>query len=544
MQSRGFAGFLLALWAASIWSQSARAEDEWRVVLLKPHDCNGCVYVEEALKRSSQLRTVTLTDVDGSSIQASIERRIETPLSASEQQQLAALPYFDAALWDSQTQHKQLQVLLLRSGRVVAAGAIDESADLRSSEYPADLTQPAAGASVESTRERYGLWFRDYFLRAWNLDYFLQLARNPKLAERRSLSQWLAAQATGPQAQSLQPSNVLLIATASGASDNEVFNALRMEEIRQRLLGDLKLDAAQLRLFYGSGQQPGFNAVEIRNGQRRFTRRDLPGAQPARLQSLAGLLDTLGKQQPGSHNLLVLVGHGGPDGTYLWGQPQGLKADDLAEMQRLSRGQNVLVSGNCFGGIMAQATSCGFFGARPDIVATGCQADAAEVAQSQDYLHVFFGALDPKQRSAVDINGDGEISFEEAHWEATLHGDPRNMTYSSVDALAEAYFNAHPADLPDSISVGELLRLAEQASASERSAARELTREVAGDQHISLRDLAALGTRWTVRPVGPRPMLNQLAKRLLYTVRFGPGDNLLAQARACSNQAVSSFLGK
>jgi hypothetical protein len=381
-------------------------------------------------------------------------------------------------------------------------------------------------------------------LRDWNLDYFLQLARNPALAQNNSFDNWMARQPVAALSTPVQQANVVMVATASGAADNELFNALRIDEIRGRLLDDGGVDVTQLHIFYGAGNQPGFNAVEMRNGQRRFTRREVAGAQPARLQSLGALFDTLHQQHPANRNLIVLVGHGGPDGTYLWGQPNGLKADDLAALHRRGGGDDVLVSGNCYGGIMARTTSCGFFGARPDIVATGCQADAAEVAQSKDYLHVFFGALDPAQRSTADSDGDGRVSFEEAHWEATLHGDARNITYSTVDALAEAYFKAHPEHLPADISVGELLRLAEQAEPAERRAARELTRDVAGDQRISLGGLAAQGTRWSIRPEGPRPMIGQLSRRLLYTTRFGSTDSELARVRSCGARPVAGFLAK
>ena len=541
---RWWTAILFALLAAPAWSQLPDATAEWQVVLLKPRDCNGCVYVEEALKRSSQLRSVTLSDGQGGSAQAAIERRTEGVLTESEREQLAALPYFDAAQWAAQAQSGQLQVLLKEAGRIVAAGAIDDSADLRSRDFPLELTIPVPGTAIDAVRERYGLWFRDYFLREWNLDYFLQLARNPSLAQNHSFDNWVARQPVEALSTPLQKANVLVVATASGAADNEIFNALRIDEIRSYLLTHAGVDATQLRVFYGAGNQPGFNAVEVRNGQRRFTRREVADAQPARLQSLAALFDVLHQQQPGSRNLIVLVGHGGPDGTYLWGQPNGLKADDLAALHRRGGGDDVLVSGNCFGGIMAQTTSCGFFGARPDIVATGCQADAAEVAQSKDYLHTFFGALAPAQRSTVDSDGDGNVSFEEAHWEATLHGDARNITYSTVDALAEAYFKAHPEQLPADISVGELLRLAEQAEPAERRAARELTRDVAGDQRISLRGLAAQGTRWSIRPEGPRPRIGQLALRLLYTKRFGSTDSELARARSCGARSIAGFLSK
>jgi hypothetical protein len=544
MLLRWWTALSLALLTVRAVAQVPDTAGEWQVVLLKPRDCNGCVYVEEALKRSNQLRSVTLSDGSTNSVQATIERRTEAVLSASEYEQLSALPYYKSAQWSAQSQAGQLQVLLKQDGRIVSAGAIDDSADLRSREFPPELTIPEPGTSVETVRERYGQWFQNYFLREWNLDYFLRLARNPALAQSQSFDQWLMQQPAMAVASPVQQANAVLVATATGAADNELFNALRIEEIRSQLLTNVGLNASQLQVFYGAGNQPGVNAVEMRNGQRRFTRREVTGAQPARLQSLGALFDTLHQQQPGNRNLLVLVGHGGPDGTYLWGQPQGLKPDDLSALHRRGGGDNVLVSGNCYGGIMAQTTSCGFFGARPDIVATGCQADAAEVAQSKDYLHVFFGALDPAQRSTADSDGDGRVSFEEAHWEASLQGDARNITYTTVDALAEAYFKAHPEHLPTDISVGELLRLAEQAEPTERRAARELTRGVAGDHRISLRGLAAQGARWSVRPEGPRPMIGQLAQRLLYTVRFGSADSELVRARSCGARSVASFLSK
>ena len=114
---RWWTAIAFALLAAPAWSQLPDATAEWQVVLLKPRDCNGCVYVEEALKRSSQLRNVTLSDGHGGSVQAAIERRTEGVLTDSEREQLAALPYFDAAQWAAQSQSGQLQVLLKQAGR-------------------------------------------------------------------------------------------------------------------------------------------------------------------------------------------------------------------------------------------------------------------------------------------------------------------------------------------------------------------------------------------------------------------------------------------
>jgi hypothetical protein len=237
----------------------------------------------------------------------------------------------------------------------------------------------------------------------------------------------------------------------------------------------------------------------------------------------------------------VLVGHGSPDGAGMWGSPAPLSPGTLRTLHEHGGGDDVLVSGNCFGGVMARATSCGFFAARPDIVATGCQADAAQVAQSQDYLHMFFSSLTPAGRKAADTDGNGVISFAEAHWYASTAGDQRNVTYTSIDALADGWFDAHPEALPHSLTVREIKALGTGAPPAEAQALGGLLAGFAAEQAVPLDDLAGLAASW--RPgTMPRALASQLARRLLFLRIADHQGPELARLQSCENRSVAEFL--
>jgi hypothetical protein len=338
----------------------------------------------------------------------------------------------------------------------------------------------------------------------------------------------------------LGAANVLLVSTASGAADNEIFNALRIEEIRDVLTKSLALNPAQLRIFYGGNASVAANALEVRGGGLVLMRRDVAGSTPFAPDTAMRIFQSL-HAQPGSHNLLVLVGHGNPDGAGMWGSPTPLAPATLRTLHEHGGGDDVLVSGNCFGGVMARATSCGFFGARPDIVATGCQADSAQVAQSQDYLHMFFSSLAPATRKAADANGDGMISFAEAHWYASTIGDARNVTYTSIDALADSWFDTHPETLPRSLTVREIKALATGAPPAEMQALGALLAGFDADLPVPLDDLAGQAARW--KPgITPRALAGQLTRRLLFLKNPAEQRTELARLQSCENRAVATFL--
>jgi hypothetical protein len=541
IRMRGGAG--LALAAALFLARAVPAAEgagDWRVTLLKPKGCQACVYLEESLKRRGTLQQVPLADGAANEVTASIERRPGGEVSAEEWQELLKLPYFDQGVWKQQASQHSAQVLLKRDGRIVAAGNIADSWDLRDAKFPDDLTLPLGTAEVPKVRSGYMSFYQELFIKGWNLDWFYRLARDPSLATMRRFADWFERQPK-PTTPALGAANVLLASTGNGASDNPIFNAIRSEEIERALTQDLGVDAGLIQVRYGAGPERGFNAVEATPRGLRFVRREVPRAEPFTIQSLAAFFDAA-RARPAAHRLLVLIGHGGPDGAPLWGQVTPLGPDEMKTLHARSHGTDVIVSGNCYGGVLAQAVDCGFFGARPDTVATGCQADAAEVAQSLDYLHVYFEAFAPGRRALADADGNGEVSFEEAHWYATRFGDPRNLTYSTGDALAEAWYTDRPGELPAEISVAQLLALAAGAGRAEHEAAKDLAKGLPDSFRIPLKDLAAQAIRYAESPSGPRPMLGQMARRLLYTQKAGRTDPALAAARSCGAQSPAAFL--
>src|SRR6185369_3337806 len=121
---------------------------DWQIVLLKPHDCTTCGYVEELLKRSSQLQHATLEDGPGGQVSATILRRNSAELSAQEWQELHAQPWFDETLWRQRTAARSAQILLKHDGVVVSAGDITDSADLHGERFPERITTPDLGGDL------------------------------------------------------------------------------------------------------------------------------------------------------------------------------------------------------------------------------------------------------------------------------------------------------------------------------------------------------------------------------------------------------------
>ena len=520
----------------SAWIGAANAAD-WQVVLLKPTGCTVCVYVEETLKRSAQLQQAILEDGVGGQVTASILRRASSELSVQEWKELRALPWFDEPRWRQQTAARSALVLLKRDGMIVSAGDITDSADLRDARYPESITMPDMGGDFLKVINTRSMYAADLFRRSWNLSWFYRLALDPALLRSLNGADWIA-RSPATLVPPLDSSNVLLMSTASGAADNEIFNALRIEEIRDVLARAIALNPAQLRIFYGGDNARAANALEVRGGRPGLVRRNVTDSQPFVPEAASRIFQSI-HARPGSRNLLVLIGHGNPDGAGMWGSPTPLSPATLRSLHEYGGGDDVLVSGNCFGGVMARATSCGFFGARPDVIASGCQADAAVVAQSHDYLHSFFSSLTPAARKEADADGNGIISFAEAHWYASTESDARNITYTSIDALADTWFDAHPESLPHSITVREIQALG--APPPEARALRGLLAGFDGDLAVPLDDLSGQTVRW--KPgIMPRALVGQLARRLLFLKNTGDQRTELARLLSCENRSVADFL--
>ncbi len=529
----------LFLIAISILDVPRALAAEWQLVLLKPPECNSCLYVEQILKRNLQIRSVELDDGAGQKVTASINRRASYELSLEERGQLQKLPYFDAAAWNQRVAAGGALLLLKRDGVIASAADISDSANLRDVQVPLDLTSPSVGRSFDSVREARSKFVFDLYMRSWNLNWLYQLALKPELALRPEPLDSVPGQSASAIA--LSSANIMLLSTASGAADNEIFNALRIEEISQIAKESVGVTASQLQIFYGGGNVQGASALEWRDGQIRLTHRTVAEARPFTSNAATNIFRSI-RAQPGSRNLLVLIGHGNPEGAGLWGSPVPLSPKALRSLSEQSGGDNVMVSGNCFGGVMARATSCGFFGARPDVVATGCQADAAEVAQSRDYLHMYFSGLKPVLQSGVDLNGDKKVSFAEAHWHASLKGDPRNVPYTSIDAMADAFFDDNSSALPNGFTAKAARALANETNRMESGVLLSLLEGFADDTPISLQDFAQWAERWSPTSAAPRTLTGQLVRRLLFLKRSNTLSGELAQLHACENRAIADFL--
>ncbi len=219
----------------------------------------------------------------------------------------------------------------------------------------------------------------------------------------------------------------------------------------------------------------------------------------------------------------------------------------------------MLVSGACFGGIFAESPSCGFFAARPDVVAAGCQRNPEAVARSEDYLRWYFRSLAPELEGRADANGDGEISFREAHWFAATRLEHDQLPYSTFDALAERHFLESDNGLPDTITVEALKQMGSGATAAERAALARLANNLAPGSEIRLQDPAAqkreagerlkgLGgadsaSRNEAMNLPYRLALVQLARRLIYRERSGDAEHAAnARVDACESQTFTHFL--
>ncbi len=144
-------------------------------------------------------------------------------------------------------------------------------------------------------------------------------------------------------------------------------------------------------------------------------------------------------------------------------------------------------------------------------------------------------------RRLVDADGDGAISFAEAHWYASIEGDVRNVTYTSVDALADAWFEGHADALPHKLTVREILALAATAPPAEARTLRSLLAGYDAELAVSLDDLAGQATRWTPQG-GPRPLVGQLARRLLFLKNAEDQRSEVARLQSCENRPVATFL--
>jgi hypothetical protein len=258
--------------------------------------------------------------------------------------------------------------------------------------------------------------------------------------------------------------------------------------------------------------------------------------------------------------LLVQVGHSGPVGSPLWGSGLTLMPADLAPLGQDSRADLVMVSGACNGGLFATAVQCGFFAARPEVIASGCQLSPEALATSDDYLRFFFRAASDRAHSSPSRKTDPRgPTLAAAHWFATARLEDHQISYSTTDALIDAYFDAHPDRLPASMTVGAMRDAAGSLDPDERGALAELTAGLAPALDVPLTGFVDLNHAAQAKLENARELssaernhltnlpykltLPQLARRLAYK-RLGVGDEAFEAASACEQRSIPALLGR
>jgi hypothetical protein len=131
------------------------------------------------------------------------------------------------------------------------------------------------------------------------------------------------------------------------------------------------------------------------------------------------------------------------------------------------------------------------------------------------------------------------------------------LSYTSVDALVDAYFAGAPNELPKSVSVAQLRRVAERATPAEARALAELTATLGDDFTLTLDDMVkrnyaaqaklddatelSSDERNALIALPYKLMLPMLARRLLYRAAQ-PRSPTLQETTACETQSVEQFL--
>jgi len=171
-----------------------------------------------------------------------------------------------------------------------------------------------------------------------------------------------------------------------------------------------------------------------------------------------------GKLQSGDRLLIYLTGHGGRGKPienphfYLWNGERMSVREFVAELDKLPAGVSVVtVMVQCYSGGfanivfnkgddekgLATAARCGFFSTVRDRVAAGCTPDIAE-EDYHEYSTYFWAALGGKTRLGVpiekpDYDGDGRVSFVEAHAYALLNSPTIDISVKTSDVFLRAY---------------------------------------------------------------------------------------------------------
>jgi hypothetical protein len=371
----------------------------------------------------------------------------------------------------------QLSVLVLRHGEVLYFASIGESADLRAVTLPDERMKPPAHPPTDHPSLNGSFDYRSLFLREWTLEYFVAVA----LGDRKSNANRRFVDLHAAQTPTLGPVNVVLWGAGGIPIKNPLFISHRLQQARSVLEHSLNGRDPRFITLYGRGPDGDSNDTSIlRKGAVSFMHPDMSIDYAADAPGLSSVFSAL-RSIRGRNTLLIHAGHSGPTGIPIWGSLGTVTPEDITAIGDGERSQLKIVSGGCHSGLFARAAQCGFFAAHPDVVATGCQLSPEAIEKSDDYLRFFFRYLDE--------NGQGDARLDSAHWAASVRLEHHQLSYSTVDALADEYFRASAEALPSQMKVADIRQLRAAATAPEAQALDALLAGLESSTPIALDDL-------------------------------------------------------
>lgn len=286
----------------------------------------------------------------------------------------------------------------------------------------------------------------------------------------------------------------LTIGGGSSASNNQVSlekNVLYLQRFihdsgfegmpHEILFSDGLAGAKDLQFFDPDFEPPRANALlaEIFDREQGLTTQYRPHViphlwGPSGRQSLGKWFDTIGTKLGEDDRLFIyFTGHGGrgqgkpPTNQTLamWNEADMPVKEFAALLDKLpAKVRVVLMMVQCFGGGFADVmftdgdpskglssrNRCGFFATLPTRVAAGCTADVDE-ENYKEYSTYFWAALYGQTRSGdeiekPDFDGDGKVSFAEAHAYTLIHSETVDISMKTSDAFLRKYAKGAPLD--------------------------------------------------------------------------------------------------
>ncbi|MEE2743138.1 MAG: hypothetical protein VYD54_04465 [Bdellovibrionota bacterium] len=317
--------------------------------------------------------------------------------------------------------------------------------------------------------------------------------------------------------------NVIYIGNADNPINNPLFTPIVLNTIQKNLSNLGFNNQKQGITLFGSGQNKIRDVLKMKKEDEYILvshpfSKNINGA--FNRKNVKELFSHLGKQE-NKKGLFIMVGHGAQDGALLWFEKERLEKNELKRLHLSTKGQNIIVSGTCYGGQFYDALSCGFFGAHPKTPAIGCWSSENQIISKKDYTRTFFSSL--KERKEADLNGDGKLSFQEMHWYASLHGPKEDLPFTSLDGLARTFFKKYPNFLQQKNSIENLMTYG---NPGEKYVLRKLKKGLDDKQKIIMEEVKTLkfkagGETFKIK----LDVLNPLSSQLIF--RFNQKERQL-----------------